>query len=633
MVSGAVLAAGAIAAYWTTFTVPLLLDDRTSIADNRSIRRLWPLGPVLTPPNDAGVGGRPLLNLTYALNHAFGGSAVVGYHLVNLCIHVLAGWILFALVRRTLLRPVLAKRFGPHATVLALAVGAIWTWHPVQTGSVTYLSQRAESLMGLFYLLTLYCFVRACETDHTPGRRRWYAFSALSCLAGVATKEVIVTAPLVVLLYDRTFIAGSFRGAWRRHWPLHVALAATWVPLGCLMIGLHQRGVGFGQDVAWWAYGLTECRVIVRYLILALWPNPLIFDYGFYVPAQLTEVWPCVLVMASLLTATVIALRRLPVAGFAAGWFFLILAPTSSIVPVVGQPMAENRLYLPLAGLVGFAVLGMYALGGRRTLPVAAVIDAGLGLVSVQRNRDYASELSIWSDTVAKNPSSPRAHNNLGKLLLNLNSPGRLPEAIVEFEAALRQKPDLVEAQTNLGNALNAEGRPLEASAHYEEAVRLRPDDAEAHNNLGLALSQIPGRLNEGIAQFNEALRLNPDDARAHNNLGNAWLGMPDRLDAAVVEYEAALRLDPGDGEAHNNLGLALSRMPGRLPDAIREFREALRLKPDYAPGWHNLGVSWYQLGNFSEAASAFRKELNLAPDDPMARQALAAVLQQVGDR
>jgi hypothetical protein len=164
------------------------------------------------------------------------------------------------------------------------------------------------------------------------------------------------------------------------------------------MIGLNNRGVIFSPDVAWWAYGLTECRVIVKYLLLAFWPNPLIFDYGTYTGMRLSEVWPCALVLASLLTVTVVALRRSPAAGFTACWFFLILAPTSSIVPIISQPMAENRMYLPLAGVVAFTVLGAFALAGRRILPVFAVVAAALGLAAAQRNEDYRSELTIWSD-------------------------------------------------------------------------------------------------------------------------------------------------------------------------------------------------------------------------------------------
>jgi hypothetical protein len=424
--------------YSRTFSVPLLFDDPTSITDNPSIRRLWPIWPALSPPVGIGVGGRPLLNLSYALNYAFGGTGVFGYHLVNLFVHMLAALTLFGLARRTLQRPVLAERFGSAATALALVVSAIWAWHPVQTESVTYLSQRAESLMGLFYLLTLYCFLRGAESDGKLSRRSWFSFSVLACLAGAGTKEVIVSAPLLVFLYDRTFVSGSFSGAWRRHWPVHAALAATWIPLGCLMIDLNRRFVGFGLGVAWWAYGFTECRVIVRYILLSLWPHPLVFDYGLFAATPLSELWPYVLIIASLLTATAFALRRSPTAGFAACWFFLILAPASSIVPIVGQPMSENRLYLPLAGVVGFVVLGAFRLVGRRSLPAFAVVA----------NRDYSSELAIWSDTVVKCPDNARAHSNLGNILAKM--PKRLNDAIANYNEAIRLRPGFADPYNNL---------------------------------------------------------------------------------------------------------------------------------------------------------------------------------------
>src|ERR1019366_1860929 len=370
-----ILAAGAIAVYSRTLSVPLILDDPLSIADNASIRRLWPIWPVLSPPDEAGVGGRPMLNLTYALNYAVGGASVSGYHVVNLLIHVLAGVTLFALVRHTLLRPVLAQRFGSSANALALAVSAIWAWHPLQTESVTYISQKAESLMGLFYLLTLYCFIRGAEADGTGSRRIWFSLSVLACAAGIGTKEVMVTAPLLVFLYDRTFISGSFSGAWRRNWPPYLALAATLLLLVHRVMGLQRPGtvfgVGFGGGVAWWDYGLTECRAIVKYLVLGFWPHPL--------------------VLASLLGATAVALRRSPAAGFAASWFFLILAPTSSIVPLVGQSMAENRPYLSLAGLAALTVVGAFALVGRWSLAVFAAVAVCLGLGTVRRNQDYVS--------------------------------------------------------------------------------------------------------------------------------------------------------------------------------------------------------------------------------------------------
>src|ERR1035441_6256046 len=625
-----ILAAGAIAVYSRTLSVPLILDDPLSIADNASIRRLWPIWPVLSPPDEAGVGGRPMLNLTYALNYAVGGASVSGYHVVNLLIHVLAGVTLFALVRHTLLRPVLAQRFGSSANALALAVSAIWAWHPLQTESVTYISQRAESLMGLFYLLTLYCFIRGAEADGTGSRRIWFSLSVLACAAGIGTKEVMVTAPLLVFLYDRTFISGSFSGAWRRNWPPYLALAATLLLLVHRVMGLQRPGtvfgVGFGGGVAWWDYGLTECRAIVKYLVLGFWPHPLVFDYGKCVPCRLSEVWPYALVLASLLGATAVALRRSPAAGFAASWFFLILAPTSSIVPLVGQSMAENRPYLSLAGLAALTVVGAFALVGRWSLAVFAAVAVCQGLGTVRRNQDYVSELAIWTDTVAKSPGNTRAHNNLGDVLLNL--PGRLSDAVAQYQEALRLDPKNASAHNNLGSVLaNLPGRLDDAIAQVEEALRLRPDSFEAHLNLGDAFANAPGRLTDAVAQYEEALRLDPDNARAHNNLGNAWRRIPGRLDDAIAQYEEALRLRPDFVEAHFNLAKALANLPGRLDDAIAQYEEALRLKPDHAEAHFSLAVALLRSnGRREEAKAQLEEGLRLHPNDGPARQILESI-------
>ncbi|HUL55005.1 MAG TPA: tetratricopeptide repeat protein [Opitutaceae bacterium] len=586
LISAVLLVAGVIAAYGRTFSVPLLFDDRAAIVDNPTIQR-W--ATAFWPPSDTTATGRPVLNLSLAFNYALSGTAAGSYHALNLAIHALAGLTLFGIIRRTL-----ARRTDPAASALALAVALLWTLHPLQTEAVTYVIQRAESLMGLFYLLTLYCFIRGVEADGRP--RRWFALSIAACLLGVATKEVTASAPVIVLLYDRTFAAGSFREAWRRRRGLYLGLAATWLPLAGLVAGAgwNRNGmVGFDVGIAPWTYWLTQFEAVTRYLWLSVWPHPLVFEYSTAWVFRPSEVILYALLVTGLAVAVLVALWRRPVPGFLGACFFAVLAPTS-VMPSRIQMIVEHRMYLALAAVVALGVIGIHAVLKSRSWLVFGALALGLGTLTARRNDDYRSEQRIWEDTVAKRPGNAVAHFNLGNVWLD--APGHLDDAI----------------------------------AQYEEALRLKPDYAEAHNSLGFAWAQTPGHLDDARAQFEAALRLDPNSVGAHTNLGNVWSETPGRVNDAIAEYEKALRLKPENAEAHYNLGLACLKIPGRLHDAISHFEAVVRLRPDYAPGWHSLGLGWYQMGNLPAAAEAFRQELRLSPDDPMARRALAAVLRQL---
>ncbi|MDI1336691.1 MAG: tetratricopeptide repeat protein [Lacunisphaera sp.] len=642
-----------LVAYHNSFGVPFVFDDVPAIVDNASLRHLWPPGGVLEPRlEDAGVtvSGRPLVNLSLAFNYALGGETVWGYHVVNLLIHLLAGLTLFGVMRRTLLRPVLRERFGAVAFPVALAVAVIWLLHPLQTETVTYVVQRAESLMGLCYLLTLYGFIRATEAAPSG---RWLGLSFAACLAGMACKEVMVSAPLMIFLYDRTFLAGSFRDAWRRHRWYYAGLAATWLLLAWLVAGTAGRGgtAGFGTEVSPWSYALTQCGAIVHYLWLAVWPHPLVFDYGTAVVGSVGEVWPQALLLGGLGVGTVVALWRWPVWGFIGAWFFGILAPSSSFVPVASQTMAEHRMYLALVVVVVVAVCGLYVWLGRRAGAVCAVLALIWTGLTIQRNEDYRSDVALWTDTVAKRPANARAHNNLGKAVLAaggvadaaahferaiqlqptvpephynrglaLAQLGRRAEAIGEYETALRLQPRYADAHNNLGNALLLESRLPDALAHYEQAVALRPGFAEAQSNLANALLET-GRGPEALTHANEAVRLDPAYAEARYNLGNV-LAQAGDLPAALTEYEAALRLKPDYADVANNLGNVLVGLE-RLPEAIARYELALRLQPDFADPRRNLAQVLAHLGRLDEARAHYEILLRLHPDDQPARAEL----------
>jgi protein O-mannosyl-transferase len=727
------LSLAALAAWSNSFHGAFVLDDIPTIVANPSIRRLGALGAVLSPPKmGSPVTGRPLVNLTLALNYAVSGTRVWSYHALNLLIHVLAGLTLFGIVRRTLARRVGAQSCGAplegrtggagfmpatevgarraginpalqsDATLLAFAVALLWTLHPLQTEAVTYVVQRAESLMGLFYLLTLYCFIRGTESE-TPGGRsllagdppralsdiacpqaptsvsrqsthpwRWYSLSLLACLLGMATKEVMVSAPLIVLLYDRTFLAGSFRAAWRQRRQVYLGLAGTWLLLAWLVASADNRGgtAGFGTAVSAWDYALVQSGAIVHYLRLAGWPHPLVFDYGTAVVHSLAEVWWQTIVVLASLGLTIWALIRKPRCGFLGAWFFLILAPSSSVVPVVTQTMAEHRMYLPLAAVITLAVLGWYLLlqrlqdhrlpdsrnrvvawsRGPVVLVLAFALALPLGWLTARRNEAYRSELTLWTDTVASLPQSSRAHNNLAWVLqqqgkaveanaqfaravalqpdyvtahydwgVALLDQGRAAEAIIQLEAAVRLAPGHAAALVNLGNALMQVQRAAEAVACYEQVLRIEPG-ADVHYDLGVALAEL-GRRDEAVAHLRTALALAPDLPRAHYQLARLaeLAGQPAD---AEREYLETLRLAPDHALAHAMLGLLLAHS-GQLEPAAGHFRAVIRQQPEDADAHANLGNVLLLQGQAREAIAQYEKALRLRPDDPRTEENL----------
>jgi tetratricopeptide (TPR) repeat protein len=616
------------AAYHNSFDVPFVFDDLPAIAQNPTIRHLDSLGTVLFPELDGGftVSGRPLVNLSLAVNYSAGGLGVAGYHVFNALVHALAGLCLFGVLRRTFLRPALASRFGADALPLALVTAAIWLIHPLQTESVTYVVQRAETLMGLFYLLTLYTFIRGVDTARPAG---WFTLSVVACLCGMASKEVMATAPLMVLLYDRTFVAGSFAGAWRQRWRYYLGLASNWLLLAALVSRTGGRGgtAGFGTDVTAWHYLLTQARAVVHYFWLALWPDPLVFDYGTATVAGLSEVWWQFLLLIAAMVGTVMALRRRSAGGFLAAWFFVILAPSSSVVPIASQTMAEHRMYLSLAAVVVAGIAGLHALTGRRN--VVLLVGAALALLccglTVRRNADYQSDLHLWAVTVAQQPENGRAHNNLGKAVLGT---GRPVAALEHFEAAARLQPLVPEPHYNLGLALARLSRPAEAISRYEEALRLQPGYAAAHTNLANVLLNT-GRLPEAEVHYVEAVRLEPRSAEARSNLANLRLEQG-RNAEAIQLGEAAVALDPDYPEACYNLGNARAQS-GQPAAALGQFEAAVRLRPDFAEAYNNLGNVLVELDRLPEAIAAYGRAAQLKGDYADPRRNLAMVLIHLG--
>ncbi len=617
-----VLVATVCAIYANILSVPFLFDDGPAILRNPTIRSLWPLCETLSPPlSGAGVTGRPLVNLSLAVNYALGGLDVRGYHAMNVALHALAVLALWGVLRRTLRRlPGLVADAEPLAGGIAL----LWAVHPLLTESVVCVVQRNEILGGLFYLLTLYGFIRSVESG--VATLRWQSAVVAACLLGMASKETVATAPLLVLLYDRTFAAGTFAAAWRQRKGFYLALAATWLLLVWLMSGSHQRDgiVGFGLGMSSWDYLLTQCQALMTYLKLSFWPHPLIVDYGTAV-SRLSDVWWRGPIVLALLGGTGWALWRRPVWGFVGAWFFAILAPSSSFVPLTTQTIAEHRMYLPLIAVLVLTAVALHRLAGRRSLIVCAVLAAGLGFATVQRNLDYGSELTLWSNLVGQQPENARAQASLGYYFARHE---QWAEAAAHYAKAVRLVPGYADAHNDLGHVLTRLGRPAEALAHYETAQQLKPNDPVISASCGQALLGA-GRPAEAIARFEVALRVQPGLTEARVGLGRV-LAVLNRRSDAVVQFREGLRQDPASVALHANLADALFDL-GQLAGAAVEYGRVLALQPDLADARHNLALTLVRLGRPAEAIPLYKQVLRQLPRSAQAHLNYALALEQTG--
>ena len=605
-----VLAVGA--AYANSFHGPFIFDDVASIVNNRSLRHLGSWQVLAAPPEAVTTIGRPLVNLSLAVNYAIGGLAVEGYHVANLVLHVLAALALFGLVRRTLLLPTLSARWSASSTGLALTVALLWALHPLQTESVTYVVQRAESIVGLLYLLTLYCLVRGAGS--TRGQL-WHALAVFTCALGMASKEVMVSAPLIALAYDRIFLASSWRDS-RRRWGLWSALAATWALLVVAQLMSQNRGgsAGFGLGMTAWQYLRTQFGCIIHYLRLVFWPHPLVLDYGYPVANRAAEIVPYAVAVLALAGLTTVALVRWPKWGFLGLSFFAILAPSSSIIPLVGQTKAEHRMYLPLAAVVTVVVLSSYlALGrlrsSRASAALAAIVAAALAWGTLRRNKDYQSEITVWDIAIASCPLNDRAYHSRGSAYA---TKGQHAKALPDFDKAIALNPRFVKAYSGRGIAYAGLGRYEEAIRDHTRAIRLKPDSADAYNSRGSAFGNL-GRLDEAIKDFDKAISLDPYFDEAYYNRGTAYESKG-QWDAALKDFEKAIVLWPEYALAYLSRGMIRDRL-GQYDLAIMDYGKAIQLRPGYAEAYNNRGSAYWAKGQADAALKDFDKAIALQPD------------------
>lgn len=614
--------------YANSLSAPVVFDDRVTLFENPQLREWWNPAVVLFPARELPVAGRPLVNLSFALNYAAGGFAVEGYHLVNLLLHVACALLFGMVVLRTLLLPRLTA-WQPMAAPIAWGAALVWAVHPINSEAVNYLSQRSESLMAVALLTTLYASIRA---RHASRRGTWHSVAVTSCLAGMACKETMIVAPLLVWLHDWTFARpdhsepyheGHARprrdGRWAR-WPLYAALASTTLLLGALQWTRPRSfSAGFTSGVDTWTYLLNQAPLLIRYGRLMVWPMDLVANYGAPVPLSLGQVLPHVAAIVAGLIATVLALLRWPAVGFLFAWVFITLAPTSSIVPIATEVGAERRMYLPsMALVVAFVVLVAFLLERLRRSPSIAAASATdpawrartvtvtcallaipLGTITHSRNREYASALTLAQTSASRWPS-PTATLMLGT---ELAAAGQHAEALPYLRAAAEHLP---RARYNLGVELFSVGDLDGAAQQLRRFV-------EEHSTL---IEVLPAR----------AL------------IGRVYAAR-EQWPAAIAEFDAVVAMAPGNTEGRELLASALGNqgaalaMENRLQEAVTTFRRASNVTPNVPVVHRNLAAALLEAHDLTGARQSAQRALQLAPGDAEVHNLLGRILAISGDR
>jgi tetratricopeptide (TPR) repeat protein len=624
-------------AYANSLDAPFLLDDSGSIEQNPTIRDLTDFSRIWRPIGSGNtVQGRPLLNFSFALNYAMHGPWPTGFRVVNIAIHAINAMLLYALVRHTLLHSNVNELLRQKARGIALLCAAIWVAHPLQTESVTYIVQRAESLATMFWLATLTSFA-----FWITRQRVWLLAVATSCaVLGAASKEIAITAPLAILLYDRVFFARSWRDLWKSRGRAH---ATTWLGtvlvIGVLMSDSGGRGgtAGVGLGMSSWHYFLTSIDAVAMYLKLCVWPDPLVFDYGTDLVTDPRQVVGQGVLVFGLAIGGLIAGWRWPWIGFLTLLFAATLAPTSSVIPVLTQTRAEHRMYLPLAMLVVAIVVGIMATSFKWSpatannrwlaIPSAAIVIALISLTAL-RNRDYRDEQTIWRDTAQKRPQ-----NDIAQYMVALTNrltserPPKEAERIFldRLHELVEQRPNSSFLHLQYAQLLVADGQ-LDLALHQVEAAEQTGGKPSDCHFLRATIAQNQNDFPAALEAIDQALRTSPvRSAELLTIQGEISLkaGLPDE---ALLALDEAVTLAPHATRAISSRAKCLFAM-GQQERALEDFQRCIGYDPDNASHYDNLAAAYVKLERIPEAVEQMSLAIELEPNHVVYRCRRARLL------
>ncbi|KJU86910.1 conserved hypothetical protein, membrane [Candidatus Magnetobacterium bavaricum] len=601
--------------YSNSFNVPFLFDDYQipGIVTNFAVQS------VLEP--------RGIANLTFFLNYKLHGFNVVGYHIINLIIHLLNAVCVYLLIIDLFKAQGQLFKKPDYADTgvkrkIAFFMALLFVNHPLQIQAVTMTIQRYTSLVTLFYLLAIIIYLQwrflIAESDKNssqgfnnnirPINIRFislYLFSFILALIAALTKQTAVTLPFIITIIEFMFFSGPPLKRLLRCIPFYLIVPLIIALSYSYLDDAPTYKIAQVQPIILdrWQYLFTQFRVIITYIRMLFFPVnlTLIYDYPFYMSFWIRDVYMSFIVLCSIFACALylcysalknrdLASKEIHFISFGILWFFIAIAPQSSIIPLNNWVILEYRVYTASVGFFIALIAALFKLvnviGSKRADIIFTVIIFTIsvlhGVNTYKRNTIWRSELTLFEDNAKKSPQSVHVQANLAILYMEA---GKNDDAMRQYQLVLKKDPRNTDILVNMGYMYANIGNIVEAMKNFRFALRINPRCKGAHTNIGDIYARN-GEFVLALKEYRAELMVNPT-ARLYNNMGFCYDQLKN-ISAAELHYKMAIELDPNFAEAHNNLG-ALYHSIGNTYEAIKEYQNALKIKPDYVEALENL--------------------------------------------
>lgn len=622
--------------YSNTFDASWHFDDEFNILKNNPLH-LTELSwqnikkTFFADPYTDGKLYRPVACLSFALNYYIGGAQVVGYHIANLVTHLLSSIFLFLFLHNTLNLPLLKARYGKNRYSIALLATVLWAINPVQTQAVTYVVQRMASMAGMFYIMSMYFYLKGRTSGHTPLKFTHYSLCLICGILALGSKENSVMFPVSILLYDLFLIQGLTKRNIIKNSLTCMAVILSCLSLAIVLAGpsildpiklsasFQHRGFSLPERL------LTEPRVVLFYISLLLYPMPYRLCISHDIPVSRGLFHPPLTMIAVLVIFTAIVLaisksKRWPLISFCVLFFFINHAVESTILPL--ELVFEHRNYIPsMLFFVPITILimkGISFFSDRRSMRFILCAFVVLILVSeghgtFVRNFAWKTEETLWLDAVKKSPKLPRTHHNLGRYYADI---GLKEMALAEYKEALRlpEGPNRKFHHLtyhNMALLYKSTNDPDRAQMYFLEALKLDPHIPNAYIGLGI-LNMEKEQNQKALACFRKALTYDSKSPQARNYTGLILLRQK-QIEDAINQFQEVLKISPGNLYALTHLGVAYKRK-GEFNRALRCFKKVLNINKRYVIASLHLIELYCLTGQEKKAEQTAAELINLFP-------------------